>query len=256
VVFVLDRSVDDPYSGNLHNACARLQRNMNETLETIAKKGGGAVEVAIVTYGVDSAGEADVRTALEGGHTGRTLVRDHEIVDGALRFDEFEEDLPDGVGGIIKRPRKLPVLVEIEPTSASPIAAGFAAAADVVATWLRENPASHLPPIVLHLTRGRHEPEDIAAAAQAFLSLSNRHGAAPLLYHQVVTELPHPSVVYPLDESELTDDSLQALYHAASPVLGCEQLAEQIRSLQPGARGLVVNGKMDLAWRTIEKAKA
>jgi hypothetical protein len=146
------------------------------------------------------------------------------------------------------------VLIEVEPTLASPIVAGCSAAAEVIAAWVRDNATSGFPPLVVHLTRGRHEAAEVEAAFAVVANAKNRHGACPVVYHQVVTESPHASVVYPVDDQELTDPSLKALFHAASPVLGCEQLMQRIPSLKSGARGFVVNGKMDIVWRTLEQA--
>ena len=135
LVLLLDRSVEDPFSGSLKNPCAVLQEHANDLLQQIGKLPDGAVEAAIASYGLDANGQVDVRVGFDGPLAGRTTVAQGELAAGAIRVDEVEEQMSNGVGGLITVRRKKPIYFELEPTAAAPTAEAFAAVARVVADW-------------------------------------------------------------------------------------------------------------------------
>jgi hypothetical protein len=254
VLCVLDRSVDDPFSGNLHNVCQRLQTQLGDLLEQIVKFGGGAIDVGVVSYGMDGQGEAEVRTTLEGGLAMRTFARDNELEANAVRIDECTEEVPNGVGGLIAIPHRRPVLVEVEPTSAASAVPAFAEVSRLVAEWCGEHPAAGGPPLVFHLTRGQLDPADAEAAVAQLTGLQASVGVAPLLYHLVETESNHAVVVCPGEESQLADPLLQCLWRLTSPLLGRGELAAEKPSFSAQARGMVVNGKPNLLLDALRRA--
>jgi hypothetical protein len=254
IAFVLDRSVEDPYGGDLNNACARLQERLNDLLGEVVKHGGGAIDVAIVSYGADSGGEAEVRAAFEGPLSGRSFVRDNELESGALRIDEFDEQVPDGVGGLITIPRKRPILVEVEPTAACPAAPAFGELAGMLSGWCAEHPACSLPPVVLHLTRGRQDAGELEAALGQLAAVGTSAGAT-VVYHQIASEQPHPSLAYPDSDEKFEDEGLKALWRASGPLLGREALAESKPNISAGSRGFVVNGKFDQLLAVVKQSR-
>ncbi|MFO0870531.1 MAG: hypothetical protein U0935_16510 [Pirellulales bacterium] len=255
IVFVLDRSVEDPFSADLNNACARLQTQLGDMVAELAKGGKGSVDVAVVTYG-DSAGDTEVRTTLEGGLTGRTFARDSEVLSGAVRVDEFEDQVSDGVGGLISIPRKRPVLVEVEPTGATAPQPAFTAVATIVRDWCADHPSAGLSPIVIHLTRAAADPGQLQQAAGELTGLATASGSPVALYHIVATEQPHASAIYPNSDADLGTPSLQALWQTASPLLFGDTLAAEKPSIKSGARGLVVNGKFSLLLDPLKRSFA
>lgn len=254
IAFVLDRSVEDPYGGDLNNACSRLQERLNDLLGEVVKHGGGAIDVAIVSYAADSSGEVEVRAAFEGPLSGRSFARDNELESAALRMDEFEEQISDGVGGLISIPRKRPILVEVEPAAACSAGPAFAELASMLASWCADNPASAVPPVVLHLTRGRGDASDLEAALGQLGSISTSAGAA-VVYHQVASEQPHPSLAYPESDEKIDDDALKILWRLSSPLLGREALAESKPHFTAGSRGFVVNGKFDQLLAVVKQSR-
>ncbi|MDA1014613.1 MAG: hypothetical protein O3A00_09200, partial [Planctomycetota bacterium] len=106
LVLLLDRSVNDPYSGDMNNACTRLQTHANTILGKLAKKPSGKIDAAVVSYGIDAAGEDEVRNSFEGPLAGETIVNDTALADGALRIEESEEQVPNGLGGMMTIPKK------------------------------------------------------------------------------------------------------------------------------------------------------
>ena len=254
VVFLLDRSVQDPFAADSNNPCIRLQEQANELLGKIAKKPTGQIDVAVVSYGIDSTGEVEVRNTFEAGLTGRTLVADTELESGAIRTKEFEQQIPNGIGGLITIPQKQHILIELEPTAATGPGAAFEAVAAVLADWCGRHPQACVPPVVLHLTRGLHSTSDLQPAVAKIQSLSIAAGPVAL-YHAIATDAPHTSISYCEADTELESPELKAAFAVSSPLLGREQLVESKPALvKPLSRGFVVNGKFDLLLDGIRDA--
>jgi hypothetical protein len=247
LVILLDRSVDDPFSGNLANPCRRLQDAGNEMLKQLSTKdlANLAIDTAIVSYGLGTDGQPDIRGTFEGPLAGRAIVRNAELPAGAIRVEEADTQVPNGVGGLITVKKKTPIYFDVEPAAAVPPQAGFAAAASIVADWCAQHPTG-LPPTVLHLTRGRHAAADIAAAVGRLVFAATASGNL-LIHHLVFTETPHKSLAYPASDSELETEELRALWQASSPVPEWERLQAAKRPyIAAGSRGFVINGKFDI----------
>lgn len=254
IVFLLDRSVEDPYAADSNNPCIRLVGQVNEWLGKLAKKPSDQIDVAVVSYGVDFTGEAEVRNTFEAGLTGRTVVRDSELESGAIRIVESEQQLPNGIGGLMTVLVKQLILVELEPTAAAAPAAAFDAVAAIVQEWSGQHPQACVPPVVLHLTRGQHSPGDLEAAA-AKIQQATVAAGAPLLYHAIATQQPHTSLCYCENDAELETAELKGAFAVSSPLLGRSELVESKPALvKAESRGIVVNGKFDLLLDGIRSA--
>jgi len=249
VVFLLDRSVEDPAAEPAKSVWPRLQQHANELLAEIAKRGGGRVDCAVVSYGSDERGRTEVATTFAGPLAGREVVADTDLAGGAIRVDEVTEQVSNGIGGLVSVTRKKPVYVDLPPTAAASPAPAFAAVKDLLTRWRTDLGQARLLPIVLHLTRGRLTPEEIAEAA-GLLGGRDRF----TFYHLVVTEAPRPALAYPADVKKTQDPSLAKLCELSSPLLGAGKLAARKTSLSPESRGIVINGKFDLFWDGIEEA--
>lgn len=255
VLFVLDRSVADPDNADLEgkNACARLHEHMGDMVEMIAKFGGGAIDVGVISYGSDSAGESVVRASLEGGLATRPYARDNELVEGAVRVEAFNEEVPDGAGGFYPKSRNRPVLVEVEPAAAAPAMPAFEKAAELISAWCQDYPHGLNSPIVVHLTRGELDAVDAEDAVAQLQSVAS--GAPVAVYHVVETESKRASLLYPADESKMEDEpQLQILWRLSSPLLEREALAAEKSTISDQARGFVVNGRCKLLMEGLKRA--
>ena len=254
VVFLLDRSVQDPFAADPNNPCFRLQEQVNDWLTKIAKKPTGQIEIAAISYGMDSVGEVEVRNTFEAGLSGRVLVPDTELESGAIHIQEVEQQLPNGIGGLITLMQKQFILIELEPTSAAPPQPGFEATAAAISDWCGRHPDACSPPVVLHLTRGQHSAGDLESAVAPLQSLSVSSGPV-VIYHAIATETPHSSISYCETDADLDDPELQAAFAVSSPLLGREALTQSKPALvKPQSRGIVVNGKFDLLLDGIREA--
>jgi hypothetical protein len=100
-----------------------------------------------------------------------------------------------------------------------------------------------VPPVVLHLTRGRFDPAEIQEAVGP---LREAGVPAAVLYHLVMTESPHRSLAYPAAATPIEDPSLARLLELSSPLLGRRGLASEKPAVSPESLGMVVNGRFDL----------
>lgn len=247
LVLILDRSVDDPFSGNSANPCRRLQDAANEILKQVSTKALAdlSIDTAIVSYGLGADGQPDIRATFAGPLAGQAVVRNTELPAGAIRVEETETQVPNGVGGLITMKKKTPIYFDVEPAASIPPQAGFTAAASIVANWCTQHPEG-LSPFVLHLTRGRHAATDVAAAVGRLVFAAGSAGKL-LIHHLVLTETPHKSLAYPASEAQLETEELRALWQASSPVPEWERLQAAKRPyIESGSRGFVVNGKFDI----------
>lgn len=251
-VFVLDRSLADPFAASVQNPVTRLQEHANDLLKQISKLPKGAVDVAMVSYGLGPSGEVDVRSTFEGPLAGKTIVRQTDLAEGALRVEEIQEEVSNGIGGLISVTRKKPIYFDLEATAAAPPVTAFERAAELATDWCRQHPSSCLAPIVLHLTRGHIEVGDIDWAKGALARVDPSAGPVTL-YHLVVTEEPHKSLAYPASDEHLGTPTLKKLWEATSPLLERESLAAEKRPVTTESRGMVVNGKFDLLLEAIKR---
>jgi hypothetical protein len=239
VVLLLDRSAADPTAGR--TVWHRLQDEANELLGRIGKRGGGKIDVAVVSYGAGPGGGPEVENTL----AGRPVLGDAELAGAALRVEEVTEKVSNGIGGLVEITCKKPVYVDLPPTAAASPEPAVEAVAELIAAWTGEHPAAVVPPMVVHFTRGKFPPETLRQAA-AKLSGAASAGAEPLLYHAVQTEVPHRSVAYPADPSRLDLPELVALWEISGPLVGREALAAERPAMSPESRGLVVGGRFDV----------
>jgi hypothetical protein len=245
IALLLNRSVEDPYGENVNNAFTKLQDQANDVLKQIAGIKDVAIDVALVSYGQDPLGEIEVRSGFDGPLAGQVLVRQSDLLAGALRVEEYEEEVSNGIGGLIALTRKKPIFCELEPTVPASPAPAATALAQILGDWCCAHRNACLAPIVVHFTRGCCNPEQSGEAAAQLLGLGTNAGPVTL-YHLAITETPHKSLAYPDSDAEIATPELRKLWELSSPLLGQARLAETRPSLGSGARGMVINGKFDL----------
>lgn len=257
VVLILDRSVQDPYAGDMTNPCNRLQEAANELLKQLSTRDLAdlPIDTAIVSYGLGSDGQTEVRTTFDGPLAGRAIVRNAELPDGAIRVEEAETQVSNGAGGLVTMKKKTPIYFDVEPAAAAAPQAAFEAAATIVRDWCDRHPAGAAP-IVLHLTRGVQDPANVDAAAALIGGLGT--AAGPVILHTLVaTEAPHKSLAYPDSDAELEGEDLRTLWQSSSHLPDWEKLQAAKRPyIGAASRGFVVNGKFDILGDEVSNAVA
>lgn len=253
VVLALDRSAADPYSGSVQMPFFKLQDQANDSLKQISKLGDLSVDAAIVSYGLGPSGEPEVRTTFDGPLAGKSIVPQRELAEGAIRVEQFDEQVSNGIGGLVSVTRKKPIYFDLEPTAGVSPAPAFAAIAGIVGDWITQHPMARLAPIVVHLTRGDFDLAEIDEAAAPLKALQTSAGPATL-YHLAATESPHKSLAYPASDAELDDPCLKKLWEISSPLLSRRRLSQEKAAISDESRGMVVNGKFDLLLEGIKDA--
>jgi hypothetical protein len=186
---------------------------------------------------------------------GQTIVAHTALAEGAIRIEETEEQVSNGIGGLIPVTRKKLIYFDLEPTAAAPPVKVFEQAAEVAAQWCRENRSPALSPIVLHLTRGQIEEQD-ADWIRAALNRVDSTAGPVTLYHLIVTEEPHKSMAYPGSDEEIVAPSLKKLWSVTSLLLDRERISAEKSFITSESRGMVVNGKFDLLVDALKQAVA
>jgi hypothetical protein len=244
---ILDRSVADPQSGDLKNACSRLQEAGNEILKSLTVKDAGsrAIDVAIVSYGAREDGSPDVRDGFDGPLAGKSIVRNTELASGPVRVEESQVEMSNGAGGIITITKKLPIFFDVEPTASLDPKGGFEAAARIIRDWCTQHPDGWRP-VVVHLTRGERSAEALDPAVAEFAGIATSAGPV-VLQHLVLTESPRKSVCHPDSAEGMDSDGAQACWNASTTLPGWEALRDAKRPhLTADSRGCVVNGQFDI----------
>ena len=118
----------------------------------------------------------------------------------------------------------------------------------MLAEWRKEHDEG-LGPIVLHLTRGQIDPQEIQEASANLQRIDSL-----TLYHLVKPEYGHPTVFYPADDSKIENESLKTLFAVTSPLLGAAQIAEENSQISVDSRGIVIKGKFTMLLEAINQA--
>lgn len=247
VVFVLDRScaAPDASANDPRSSWRRLQDRANDLIAQLTRRDSASLEIAILAYGADPNGGVELTSGFAGSTAGRVWLGSSEVNEGAIRVEEFVEQVSDGVGGLLKITRKRPVLFDLPPTPpASPVQA-FAKIAEMLAQWAESRPGVRVRPVVVHCTPGEIAPD---AMREAVARLQAAEGIAePIaLYHVILTDSSHRSVAYAAAPDDLQSDILRALWELSSPLLGGASPVGKRPGVSAVSRGMVVNAPFDV----------
>ncbi|MCG8587409.1 MAG: hypothetical protein MI757_22105 [Pirellulales bacterium] len=246
MMIVLDRSLQDPVAPPTDDVFTKIKHQANDLLAEIARTADGWLDVGLVTYGRMSAGPVEVSTRFFGGLTDHSIVTDRQLTAGVIRTESYEEELPNGIGGIITRTRERPMYVELPPTEQASCVEAFQAVAPLVGGWCSRNRGECAAPLIVHMTRGAMNQRDLRAGLKKLKSVRST-GGPPLIHHVIITEQAGPAAAYPVDCGETGPSELRFFCQLSSPHVAAEYLAERHRQIRPDSHGIVVNGTFDLA---------
>jgi hypothetical protein len=237
VLFLVDRSISANNVLYENNVYRRLQLELGNQLEKIIKLQSNAVEIGIITYGVNGDGNDEVQTLPEsldadGSNEG---IRDIHILDHALRVEESEEQIADGIGGAFPVWHERPFLFDHGPTSSSSLNGALSNAMRIISDWQTAHSQSSLSPVILNLTRGEFDADDLQACEASVAT-------GTYFYNVIFTESDHVTLSCPSTSEEIQEPILAQLWGQTSPLQDGEHIAAKRSSVQPGARGFVING--------------
>jgi hypothetical protein len=245
MMIVLDRSLEDPVAPPTNDVFTRIKQQTNDILAEIARTADGWLDVGLVTYGRHSSGTVEVSTRFFGGLSDHSIVTDRQLVAGVIRTEMYEQQVPNGIGGIITLQRKRPMYLELPPTEQASSVEAFQAVAPLLGGWCSRNRGECAAPLIIHMTRGALSQRDLRAGLKKLKSVRSTAGP-PLVHHVVLTESPGPAAAYPVDCNAICPADLRFFCQLSSPHVAAKPLAEKHRQIQPDSRGIVVNGNLDL----------
>ena len=239
LIVMADRSQADPASG----VWLRRQDQVNDIIAQIAKRNGGDVDVGLILYGAGA-----VEAEFGGPLQGRPLVADRELAAGALRSEQVTEKVSNGIGGLVELTRTRFIFVDCEP---SPPTKNLDAVMPVLADLVQQARNSHeedrVLPLVMHITGGGFSVEAVADASAAIAEMGD-----VVVYHSVVPERPQPTVAYPADADQITDQTTAALWQMTNALAGADKIAAKRKTITQASRGFVVGAKFDLLIDSIQ----
>lgn len=234
VVLLLDRSTADPYAST--TVWNKIQERANDLLSQAVKSNNGDTSVAVILYGGDDTNQAEVMSGFQGELSSQLYATTAELGGKELRVHEFDEEIPNGVGGLLTLHRTRHIFIEVEPKAACSPQGAVDAALNTIADW-RDKYTGR--PVVIHLTRGGHAAGDMGAWSHFFDST---------LYHWIFPEGDVAAMAYPETAESITTPELQGYFHSASSLADLSARKARLPKLSDNARGLVINSKFDFVW--------
>jgi hypothetical protein len=245
VVLLLDQSgsMADPFGGDNRARKAEFVADIvNHTLHDLVIRCTKTEEVrnyyyvAVIGYG------RGVGSILGGALSDRTLTPIAEIAEYPLRIETRLRTIPDGSGGIVEMPVRLPVWTQATADGATPMCKAFTLAKSIVEQWVNDHPRS-FPPTVLHLTDGESSDGDPGEIGKEIMSMGTDDGLA-LIFNCHVSSRRGVKIEYPTTDARLPDGFARTLFNVSSLLpLGFLAAAKQLGvRVEEGCRGFVFNG--------------
>ncbi|MEU6129742.1 vWA domain-containing protein [Saccharopolyspora sp. NPDC047091] len=235
-------SMSEPWAGTESSKSHALAQAVNKLLGNatlLCSKGDERVndyfEVGVLGYG------ADVASVLHGSNSARPLVPIGELARQPMRVDEILRKVPDGAGGIMQLPMKLPVWVDPSNNGKTPMVQALREADRITRAWCANN-SSNFPPIVINITDGVSTDGDPTEAAESLRSTGTDDGRT-LLFNLHLSANPVQISALPNTSSGLPDAHAVRLFEMTSelPSVLLEAASSIGYNVQPGSRGFLYN---------------
>src|SRR5947209_6683581 len=194
--------------------------------------------VGVIGYG------KEVHSALGGTLAGKRLVPISLIANNPLRVEQRTRKVDDGAGGLIDQSFKFPVWFEPMANGKTPMCQAMTLAGQVLKEFMTKFPNCY-PPMVMNITDGKANDGDPQPIAAALRTLGSSDGPT-LLFNAHLSSSPGQPVVFPGQESELSDPFAKFLFRMSSPLP--QRLLDAAKGdgypVQPTARGFVFNADL------------
>jgi hypothetical protein len=258
-VFLLDQSAAmDRRMTEGERWCDQVALSLHAWLENLvigcARCEGFAdlVDVCVLGYRTDPAGEPIVEPAFIGPLAGKDLVPIEDVANSPARCDTAQVIIPDEESGeMLPMERQVPVWVEPIATGESPLCSAIAKACEIVDRWIPEHRSS-FPPIVLNITSGLFSDGDPAPYADALKARSTEDGHV-LFFNCYVSASTADPFLFPGSAKRMPDACARHLFEMSSMLP--DSLVSEFRwdgqDLEPNARGMAYNADMVALLRAI-----
>lgn len=182
-----------------------------------------------------------VASAFTGALANRRLTPVSQIAEYPARIETRFKRVPDGAGGVVEQPVRLPVWIDPVADGGTPMCQAFAEARNIIAEWTTTH-ARSFPPIVLHLTDGESSDGDPTALAGEIMQLATADGNA-LVFNCHISSRRTNKIEYPATADRLPDQFAHTMF-AMSSVLpeNFRNAAIQLGArVEENSRGFVCN---------------
>jgi hypothetical protein len=202
--------------------------------------------IAVLGYG------AETGPAFGGTLSGRNLVPISKIGDEPMRIEERVKKIDDGAGGLLEQSVRFPIWLESVANGGTPMCRAFRLAADILQTWLVDNPDC-FPPIVINVTDGESTDGDPTSAADVIKGMSSSDGNV-LLFNLHCSSQRGPTIEFPDNESALPDKYAKLLFGISSllPPHIRDAAREEGYVVSDGTRGFVFNGGIEAVVKFLD----
>ena len=204
------------------------------------------LEVALVGYRTDPDGTVDVGCRWSGDFEERHFVPARELANAPARIDERIRRVPDpsGLGAISEEKISFPIWYEPRLGTDAPAVAGFTRCSELLRDRMNEGTVESA--LVLHVTAGESSDGDPEAAIEQIRQL-DLIADRPLVFHaHLGTHAAAPAKTFPSNGLFLPAGPIRTLFDRSSSLTDriVSALAAAGTAPQPGARGMVYNGRM------------
>lgn len=192
-------------------------------------------------------GEADAASRWSGPLADRQLASSGEVVANPATVENRARKVPGPGGmGIREETVRFPIWYVPALGPAVQASAAYNLCALLLEEWAARSPLPVAPPLVLSFISGSASLEPLTAAAAPLHALQTPGGPPVVLHIQLGTAARVPALVFPSAGGNLPAGPVRDAFEASSPVP--DRLWPALRqaqvTLNPGARGLIHNGKM------------
>ncbi len=164
--------------------------------------------VGILAYG------GEVSSGFRGSLSGADLLPISRIAHHPIRVEQRNRQVEDGAGGLVEQTVKFPIWFEPRTAKGTPMSAALERAGQILDGFLDQFPDCY-PPMVLNLTDGQPTDANPLSAAQALCSKGSSDGQV-VLFNAHLSSEPLPPILFPSDESLLSDPYARLLFRISS----------------------------------------
>lgn len=192
-------------------------------------------QVGVIGYGVA------LGSALPGSLASAPLVWIDDLAANPLRVDDIKKQFPDGAGGLVEMPFRLPIWFDPVADGPTPMRQALATAHSVLTQWIAQHPSA-FPPVVIHFTDGQSTDGDPSEEAGAIRNLETADGNV-LLLNAHLSSKPGPDFQFPNKDDALPDAYATMLFRMSSvmPPFMCEAAQAYGYAVTADSRGYMFN---------------
>ena len=236
IIILVDQSwsMSEPF-GNDGSKAERATQAVNSVIENIvlACRSGDTIRercyISVIGYG------EHVNCVVDG------MIS--EIVSAIIDVKKVKKLIPDGAGGVIEIDSEVPIWLEPQANSQTPMHKAFERAAEIIEHWISDRPDA-FPPIVINITDGAATRPDLAADAARKIMNSRTTDGASLVFNIHITNKGNIVKPLPHNTDQFSGQPLAEYLFDISSALPPElfKAAEEAGFLpEPGARCFVYN---------------